>query len=109
MSLIMVIFLVYFLIELWTPLQIACYHGFYKLVAILLSEPRTIPDFTTSASAALPQVIAQKMAVLHEFSPVEAMPGVNYLKCIELLEDCDTLRNTIKFPKAREMLKKFDR
>jgi ankyrin repeat protein len=105
----MVIFLIYFLIELWTPLQIACYHGFYKLVAILLSEPRTLPNFTTSASADLPQVIAQKMALLYKDSPIEATPGVNYLKCIELLEDCDTLRNKIKFPRAREMLKKFDR
>lgn len=26
----------------WTPLQIACYNGYYKIVAILLADPRTI-------------------------------------------------------------------
>lgn len=75
----MVLVLVEISIELWTPLQIACYHGYYKIVAILLSEPRTIANFTTSASADLPQVIAEKMTYFYKESD-EVKPGVSHIK-----------------------------
>ena len=79
-------FLIEISIELWTPLQIACFHGYYKIVAILLSDPRTVANFTTSATADPPQVIAEKMTYFYK-EDEKAKPGVSHIKCIELIED----------------------
>lgn len=100
------------IIELWTPLQVACYYGYYKIVAILLTETRTITDFTTSESGKTPLQIAKDFVntnILSQDQEEENKTGVSHSKCIELLYDTDTLRTKSKSQKQKEKLKKMPR
>lgn len=79
--------------ELWTPLQIAWQLGYYKIVAILLADSRTIYNFTTREDSLTPKLLAKKMIKkqnLDEESKSIASSidlGVNYIKWVELLDD----------------------
>lgn len=99
-------------IELWTPLQVACYFGYYKIVAILLAETRTITDFTTSESGKTPLQIAKDFMnneILAQDQEEENKTGISHSKCIELLYDCESLRKKTKNQKPKEKLKKMPR
>ena len=77
-------------------------------MAILLAEPRTIPNFTTSSTDDLPIKIASKM-IKEPIDKEDVGDGRNYQKWIELLTDFKSIYQNEAFPKPRELLKKFDR
>ena len=92
----------------WTPLQIAAYFGYYKIVAILLAEPRTIPDFTAGSDQDTPMKIAKRKSERPGQVDNTLGSGVSFTKWAELIQDNEDMRKTPKL-RARETLKKFDR
>lgn len=88
-------------------MQIACYKGYYKIVAILWAESRTIPNFTTSESDESPIKISEKM--MKKFPHQEEINGINHSKCVELLQDKNPYHQKSNLHKPAEVLKKFNR
>ena len=76
-------------------------------MALLLTEPRTIHNFTTSGSDDPPIKVAEKM--MKEFENQKIGDGINHSKCIELLYDENLTPQKSNLNKPSEVLKKFDR
>lgn len=90
--------------ELWTPLQIAWYLGYYKIVAILLADSRTIYNFTTREDSLTPKLISKKMIKMKNIEEESKTTksstdsGVNYIKWVELLDDAKHFKlNKVSF------------
>jgi hypothetical protein len=77
----------------------------------MLSDARTIYDFTTWESGKTPKEIAEDYSLIEKprENKNKEQTGVCHLKCIELLDDWKTFRNKPKIPRPREKLKKMPR
>ena len=78
----------------WTPLQVACFYGYFKIVALLISDNRTILNFTTNFEVGSPIEIAKKLAESNEddeseYDSIECEK--NHKKWVELIQDASLM------------------
>jgi len=77
----------------------------------MLSDPRTICDFTTSDDGKRPIELAKERVRINKARNIidNDSKGVSFKKCFELLEDWKIFRNKPKVPKIQETAKKLPR